>query len=189
VNEQNGNGNDFEADDGSVVRRKIPNKAPDPSMHVDPSVHVVLYQPEIPPNTGNIGRTCVALAAKLWIVRPMGFDLSDAQIRRSGLDYWQYLNLQVVDDWSELLRQLPSDARMFFLSKHAVREFWDAEFRPGDVLVFGKESAGLPPEILDPRDPRSLRLPMQPQVRSLNLSTTAGIVMYEHARQCKARQS
>lgn len=150
-----------------------------------PTVHVVLFEPEIPPNTGNIGRTCVALGAKLWIVEPMGFELSDARIRRAGLDYWQHLELEVVPHWDGLLERLPTSPRMFFLSRFAKRSLWQAEFEPGDVLVFGKESAGLPADILDPDDPRSLRLPTRGVVRSLNLATTAGIVLYEHARQCR----
>ena len=149
----------------------------------DPPVHVVLYQPEIPPNTGNIGRTCVALGARLWLVRPLGFDISDAAIRRSGLDYWQHLDLRVVDDWPSLLSQLPHRHRMWFCSRFATRVVWDAEFRRGDVFVFGSESSGLPDEILDPGDPRSLRLPTDPKVRSLNLATTAGVFLYEHRRQ------
>ena len=148
-----------------------------------PVTHCVLYHPEIPPNTGNIGRTCVALGIRLWLVKPLGFDLSDAKIRRSGLDYWQHLDLCVVEDWDELLAKLPSTERMWFCSRFAKRTFFDAEFRHGDVFVFGCESAGLPTSILDPDDPRSLRLPMGEQVRSLNLATTAGIVLYEHRRQ------
>ncbi|MEM6978039.1 MAG: tRNA (cytidine(34)-2'-O)-methyltransferase [Planctomycetota bacterium] len=150
-------------------------------MNTQP-LHVVLYQPEIPPNTGNIGRTCVALGAKLWLVRPLGFDLSERQLRRAGLDYWVHLDWQVVDDWNSLTEQL-DPSRFYFLSKHARRSVWDAQFAVGDVLVFGRETSGLPREILDPDDPRSLTLPMGPHVRSLNLATTAGIVMYEHYRQ------
>ncbi|MEM9828552.1 MAG: tRNA (cytidine(34)-2'-O)-methyltransferase [Planctomycetota bacterium] len=148
-----------------------------------PRAHVVLYQPEIPPNTGNIGRTCVAVEAKLWLVQPLGFDLSSAAIRRSGLDYWQHLDVQVVSDWSQLLASLPQTERMFFLSRHAKRPHWEPQFEVGDVFVFGSESSGLPASILDPEDPRSLRLPTNTRVRSLNLATTAGIVMYEHFRQ------
>ena len=153
------------------------------SVSDEPPVHVVLYQPEIPPNTGNIGRTCVALNARLWLVRPLGFEISDAAIRRSGLDYWQHLDLHVVDDWDALIHQLPTDRRMWFCSRFARRVVWDAEFRRGDVFVFGSESSGLPADILDPEDSRSLRLPTDPKVRSLNLATTAGVFLYEHRRQ------
>ena len=148
-----------------------------------PPVHVVLYHPEIPPNTGNIGRTCVALGARLWLVRPLGFEITDAQIRRSGLDYWQHLDLHVVDDWQQLLRRLPDNPRMWFCSRFARRTPWSVDLRRGDVFVFGSESSGLPNWILDPSDPQSLNLPTDPKVRSLNLATTAGVFLYEHHRQ------
>ncbi|MGI9471624.1 MAG: tRNA (cytidine(34)-2'-O)-methyltransferase [Rubripirellula sp.] len=146
------------------------------------AAHVVLYQPEIPQNTGNIGRTCVAVGAKLWIVRPAAFRLDDTKLKRAGLDYWSHLDRGDAVNWQDLLDQLPN-SRMFFLSRFAKRTVWDAEFRRGDVFVFGRESAGLPKSILDPDDPRALRLPMSPHVRSLNLATTAGILLYEHQRQ------
>lgn len=147
-----------------------------------PSAHVVLYQPEIPQNTGNIGRTCVAVGAKLWIVRPAGFQIDDHRVRRAGLDYWKYLNLGDAANWDDLLAQL-NPQRVFFLSKFAKRSIWDAEFLSGDTFVFGRETSGLPDSIFDPHDPRSLRLPMSDQVRSLNLATTVGIVLYEQQRQ------
>ncbi len=162
-------GNDTTPDDGS------------------PSAHVVLYQPEIPQNTGNIGRTCVAVGAKLWIVRPAGFQISDSRVRRAGLDYWQHLNLGDAANWDDLLRQL-NPPRIFFLSKFAKRTVWDADFQTGDTFVFGRETSGLPDSIFDPHDPRSLRLPMSDQVRSLNLATTVGIVLYEQQRQIAMRQ-
>ena len=152
---------------------------PDP---LSPTAHVVLYQPEIPQNTGNIGRTCVAVGAKLWIVRPAAFRLDDARLRRAGLDYWQHLQLGDAANWDELVEQL-APRRFFFLSRFAHRTVWDAEFRPDDVFVFGRETSGLPASILDPSDERSLRLPMSEHVRSLNLATTVGIVLYEHQRQ------
>lgn len=149
----------------------------------DHPVHVVLYQPEIPQNTGNIGRTCVAVGAKLWIVEPMGFELSEKRIRRAGLDYWQHLDYELVPDWPELTHRL-GQRRYFYLSKHARRTLWQAEFARGDVLVFGRETSGLPAELLDPLDSNALRVPMDERVRSLNLATTVGIVAYEHQRQC-----
>lgn len=152
-----------------------------------PGAHVVLYQPEIPPNTGNIGRTCVGAEATLWLVEPIGFDLSSSAIRRSGLDYWQHLDVRVVPDWDHLLDALPQTDRMFFLSRHAKRPFWEQDYQVGDVFVFGSESSGLPESILNPDDPRSLRLPTNGRVRSLNLATTAGIVLYEHFRQVQAK--
>jgi tRNA (cytidine/uridine-2'-O-)-methyltransferase len=148
----------------------------------EPAAHVVLYQPEIPQNTGNIGRTCVAVGAKLWIVRPAAFQLDDARLRRAGLDYWVHLERGDAVNWDDLVAQL-HPRRMFFLSRFAKRTIWEAEFRRGDVLVFGRETSGLPASILDPDDPRALRLPTSKHVRSLNLATTAGIVLYEHQRQ------
>ncbi len=147
-----------------------------------PTAHVVLYQPEIPQNTGNIGRTCVAVDAKLWIVRPAAFRLDDARLRRAGLDYWQHLRLGDAVNWDDLKGQLPG-RRFFFFSRFAAKTIWEAQFDAGDVFVFGRETAGLPDTLLDPNDTRSLRLPMSPNVRSLNLATTVGIVLYEHQRQ------
>ena len=147
-----------------------------------PSAHVVLFQPEIPQNTGNIGRTCVAVNAKLWIVEPASFQITDKQVRRAGLDYWPHLDLEMVPDWEMFLSKI-NTKRLFFFSKFAKRTVWDVQFRKGDVFVFGRESSGLPSSILDPDDPRSLRLPTTQQVRSLNLATTVGIALYEQQRQ------
>ena len=151
-----------------------------------PNAHVVLYQPEIPQNTGNIGRTCVAAGAKLWIVRPAGFQLDDAKIRRAGLDYWQHLQLGDADNWEALQQQLAS-RRFFYLSRFAERSIWDAEFQREDVLVFGRESSGLPDTILKTDDPFAIRIPTSDKVRSLNLATSVGIVLYEHQRQTGKR--
>ena len=147
-----------------------------------PSAHVVLFQPEIPQNTGNIGRTCVAVNAKLWIVEPASFQITDKQVRRAGLDYWPHLDLEMVPDWEMFLSKI-NTKRLFFFSKFAKRTVWDVQFQKGDVFVFGRESSGLPSSILDPDDPRSLRLPTTQQVRSLNLATTVGIALYEQQRQ------
>lgn len=147
-----------------------------------PLAHVVLYQPEIPQNTGNIGRTCVAVGAKLWIVRPAGFQIDDTRLRRAGLDYWQHLDRGDAVNWGDLMNQL-GPRRMFFFSRFAKRTLWDVTFQREDVFVFGRETSGLPPEILDPEDEQALRLPMSGPVRSLNLATTVGIVLYEQQRQ------
>lgn len=153
-----------------------------------PSAHVVLYQPEIPQNTGNIGRTCVAVGAKLWIVRPAAFRIDDAKLRRAGLDYWQHLELGEAVNWEDLVRQL-APRRMFFFSRFAKRTIWDVSFQPEDVFVFGRETSGLPATILDPNDDRALRLPTSMHVRSLNLATTVGIVLYEQQRQFAVQRS
>ncbi len=154
----------------------------------DPLFHVVLHQPEIPPNTGNVGRTCVAVGAKLWMVRPLGFDVSEKARRRAGLDYWQHLNWQVVEHWTELLRHFPAP-RLWLMTKTATRAYTSAEFCRGDVLVFGKETAGLPPEILEQYSDRTLRIPMRPQVRSLNLSCSVGVVAFEAVRQIQVAET
>ncbi|TWU17007.1 tRNA (cytidine(34)-2'-O)-methyltransferase [Allorhodopirellula heiligendammensis] len=157
------------------------------SPPIDPPAHVVLYQPEIPQNTGNIGRTCVAVGAKLWIVQPAAFSFDERRLRRAGLDYWQHLDIEMVPSWDALTERL-DPARFYFLSRFAKRMLWDAPLRRGDVFVFGRETSGLPAQILDPHDERAVRLPTQPVVRSLNLATTAGIVLYEHLRQCQPGQ-
>lgn len=152
------------------------------SNRTPPVAHVVLYQPEIPQNTGNIGRTCVAVGAKLWIVRPAAFRIDDAKLRRAGLDYWQFLDLGDAANWDDLVRQL-APRRMFFFSRFAERSIWDVDFEREDVFVFGRETSGLPPAILVPHDKHALRLPTSPMVRSLNLATTVGIVLFEQQRQ------
>ena len=148
----------------------------------NPCQHIVLYEPEIPHNTGSVGRTCVAVGAKLWLVRPLGFKLDDYYLRRAGLDYWPNLEWEVADDWQDLLRRLPRPPDWYF-TKTAERSYLTAEFRRGDVLVFGSESQGLPPWMLAQAADRRLRIPTRPQVRSLNLSNAAAIVLYEAQRQ------
>ncbi len=147
-----------------------------------PLLHVVLYQPEIPQNTGTIGRTCVAVGAKLWLVRPLGFHLDNRHLRRAGLDYWQHLDWEVVDSWADLQQRL-AGRRFWYLTKWAKRLVWEADFGAADVLVFGPETHGLPPSILDQQPDRNLCLPMYPQARSLNLSNAVAAVVYEAVRQ------
>jgi tRNA (cytidine/uridine-2'-O-)-methyltransferase len=145
-------------------------------------MHVVLYQPDIPQNTGNIGRTCVAVGAKLWLVRPLGFKLDAKHLRRAGMDYWQHLNWEAVDSLQEVQERL-SDRTWWKLTKFATRLLWDAEFEPGHVFLFGSESNGLPPSVRDVSPECNLKLPMYEEVRSLNLASTANTVMYEAVRQ------
>jgi tRNA (cytidine/uridine-2'-O-)-methyltransferase len=147
--------------------------------------HIVLYQPEIPYNTGSVGRTCVAVGAKLWLVRPLGFRVDDYYLRRAGLDYWEHLAWQVVDDWGELTSHLPVDRHWYF-TKKAQRPYTGAAFAPGDVLVFGCESRGLPEELLAAHAARCLRIPTRPEVRSLNLSNSVAVAAYEAVRQSLA---
>ncbi|MEZ6088564.1 MAG: tRNA (cytidine(34)-2'-O)-methyltransferase [Pirellulaceae bacterium] len=160
----------------------VPQEAP--CLQVDsPPVHVVLYQPEIPQNTGNIGRTCVAIGAKLWLIKPLGFKIDAQSVRRAGVDYWHLLNLQVVDSMADVINALP-DRQFWYFSRFAHRSLWDPEIdiRLGDVIVFGSESSGLPRDLLDVDSPFAIRIPTTKEVRSLNLSNTAAIAVYEVLR-------
>lgn len=148
----------------------------------EPNLHVVLYQPEIAPNTGAIGRTCVAIGAKLWLVRPLGFRVDEKMLRRAGLDYWQHLNWAVVDNWDALQKQLP-DARFWWFSKKGRQVYTKVPFQRRDVLVFGSETKGLPAAFLAENSERSLRIPIRPDVRSLNLSCSVAVAGYEAIRQ------
>ena len=148
----------------------------------EPLLHVVLHQPDIPQNTGNIGRTCVAVGAKLWLVRPFGFRLDEKLLRRAGMDYWELVDWEAVESWDELKTRL-AGRPWWALTKSGTRLLWDAPFAPGDVLVFGSETRGLPASILAEQPSSNLRLPMQGPVRSLNLASTATAVIYEALRQ------
>ncbi|MEP3482350.1 MAG: tRNA (cytidine(34)-2'-O)-methyltransferase [Fuerstiella sp.] len=148
----------------------------------DPILNVVLHQPEIPQNTGNIGRTCVAINAKLWLIRPLGYQLDDRYLKRAGMDYWQHLNWEAVDSWAEVKSRLP-DANVWYLTKTASRLVWEAEFQRGDILLFGSESRGLPASVMEELPENKLKLPMTDLVRSLNLASTANTVAYEAVRQ------
>ncbi len=150
-----------------------------------PRLHVVLYQPEIPQNTGAVGRTCVAVGAKLWLIRPLGFRTDQKTLRRAGLDYWQHLDWEVVDDWQSLTQRLV--APMWFFSKTAARPYTEVAFAEGDVMIFGSETQGLPRALLQAHDERVLRIPTRPQVRSLNLSNSVAVAAYEALRQFEAR--
>ncbi len=148
----------------------------------EPLLHVVLYQPEIPQNTGNIGRSCVAVGAKLWMVRPLGFHLDDRYLKRAGMDYWQHLDWEAVDDWATIEQKLVG--RNFWLfTKTATRLTWEAEFERGDVLVFGSESSGLPERLRQLHAAHCIKFPMHDQVRSLNLASTVNAALYEGVRQ------
>ena len=149
-------------------------------------LHVVLHEPEIAYNTGSVGRTCVAAGAKLWLVRPLGFQIDDRRLRRAGLDYWQHLRWETVQDWPALCEQLPA-ARRWYFSKKAARAYTDVVFQPGDALIFGSESRGLPAALLDLDPDRCLRIPHRPEVRSLNLSNSVAVAVYECLRQWDAK--
>lgn len=147
--------------------------------------HVVLVAPEIPPNTGNIIRLCANTGAKLHLIEPLGFPLDDAKMRRAGLDYHEYASMQVHRDWSTFIdNQQPEVSRMFALTTHGSTPFAGLTFQPGDVFVFGSETKGLPPTLRESFPPsQRIRLPMRPGNRSLNLSNTVAVVVYEAWRQ------
>lgn len=144
--------------------------------------HIVLVEPEIPANTGNIARTCAATGTHLHLVRPLGFSTDDRYLKRAGLDYWHAVNIHYHDSFDELKAQYPH-ARYFCATTKASRAYTEFRYREGDFLVFGKETAGLPAAILEAHADTCARIPISTQVRSLNLSNSAAIVLYEALRQ------
>jgi tRNA (cytidine/uridine-2'-O-)-methyltransferase len=152
------------------------------TSEAEPLLHVVLYQPDIPQNTGNIGRSCVAVGAKLWFVKPLGFRLDDRYLRRAGMDYWEHVDWEAVADWQQLTERL-AGRRFWLLTKYANRLLWEADFARGDVLVFGSETRGLPAALREEHTARGLKLPMRDPLRSLNLASTVNTVLYEAVRQ------
>jgi tRNA (cytidine/uridine-2'-O-)-methyltransferase len=144
--------------------------------------HIVLVEPEIPANTGNISRTCAATGTHLHLVRPLGFDTDDRTLKRAGLDYWHSVKLDYYDSFAEV-QALYAGHRFFLASTKATKRYSDFTFQDGDFFVFGKETQGLPEELLRANPDTLLRLPMSDAVRSLNLSNSAAILLYEGLRQ------
>ena len=146
--------------------------------------NVILYQPEIPPNTGNIIRLCANTGVQLHLIRPLGFELDDKQLRRAGLDYHEYANVRVHDDLAACLQTLVG-VRLFAFTTKGAHAYHEVRYQTGDALLFGPESRGLPPAILESLTPEQrLRLPMLPNNRSLNLSNTVAVAVFEAWRQC-----
>ena len=145
-------------------------------------LHVVLIEPEIPQNTGNIARLCVAAGVRLHLVGPLGFSIDEKAVKRSAMDYWERLDLQTWGSFDSL-KSSHLGARFWFLSSKVERSYWDADFNDGDFLVFGRETKGLPASLLDSNREMSVTIPMTEGTRSLNLATSAGIVLYEALRQ------
>jgi tRNA (cytidine/uridine-2'-O-)-methyltransferase len=152
---------------------------------VSSRLNVVLLEPEIALNTGSIGRTCVAAGAMLWLVRPLGFHIDDRHVRRAGLDYWEHLTWRVVDRLDEVVAALGRD-RLWSFSTKGTRTYTDAGYLPGDTLIFGPESRGLPERWLSEQSERVLRIPIRPEARSLNLANAVAIAVFEAVRQIEA---
>ena len=145
-------------------------------------MNIVLHEPEIPANTGNIGRTCVATGTSLHLIKPLGFDISDKAVRRSGMDYWKELDLHVYEDFEEFVEKNPG-ARIYMATTKARKAYTEVEYKGNDFIMFGKESAGIPEEILVKYEDTSVRIPMIGEIRSLNLSNSVSIILYEALRQ------
>ena len=145
-------------------------------------MNIILHEPEIPANTGNIGRTCVATGTRLHLIEPLGFKLTEYAVKRSGMDYWPQLDYVRYINYTDFLEKNPG-ARIFFATTKAKRTYCDVEYGPDDYIMFGKESHGIPEEILVDNEEYCIRIPMLPGTRSLNLSNSVNIVLYEALRQ------
>jgi tRNA (cytidine/uridine-2'-O-)-methyltransferase len=147
-----------------------------------PHFHVVLVEPEIPQNTGNIGRLCVGANCSLHLVQPLGFSLEDRYMKRAGLDYWKYLDWHLHNSFEEFLEKV-NPKHFYFFSKKAAKEYWDVSFRQGDALIFGKETLGLPESLIGQYPGKSLKIPMPGKTRSINLANSVAVAVYEGMRQ------
>ncbi|MGN0279352.1 MAG: tRNA (cytidine(34)-2'-O)-methyltransferase [Lachnospiraceae bacterium] len=145
-------------------------------------MHIILHQPEIPANTGNIGRTCVATGTSLHLIEPLGFRLDEKSIKRAGMDYWEHLDVTRYVNYQEFKDKHP-DAKIWMATTKAKHVYTDVSFGPDDYIMFGKESGGIPEEILVENEETCIRIPMLDQIRSLNLSNSVAIVLYEALRQ------
>ncbi len=145
-------------------------------------MHIVLHQPEIPANTGNIGRTCIATGTSLHLIEPLGFRLDEKSIKRAGMDYWEHLDVTRYMNYQEFMEKHPG-AKVWLATTKAKRSYAEVSFGPDDFIMFGKESAGIPEEILVDHEEDCIRIPMLPEIRSLNLSNSVAIVLYEALRQ------
>lgn len=145
-------------------------------------MNIILHQPEIPANTGNIGRTCVAAGAGLHLIEPLGFQLNEKSIKRAGMDYWEHLDVTRYVNFEEFREKNPK-AKIWMATTKAKHIYTEVEYSPDDFIMFGKESAGIPEEILVDHEETCIRIPMLEQIRSLNLSNSVAIVLYEALRQ------
>ena len=145
-------------------------------------INIVLHEPEIPANTGNIGRSCVATGARLHLIEPLGFSLSEKALKRAGMDYWPKLDVTVYEDFEDFLKRNP-DAKIYMATTKSKQTYADVAYEDNCYIMFGKESAGIPEEILLDYKETAIRIPMLPDIRSLNLSNSVAIVLYEAMRQ------
>src|SRR4051812_12439318 len=147
-------------------------------------MHIVLVEPEIPPNTGNVARLCAATQTTLHLIEPLGFKLDDKQLKRAGMDYWEHLRWHRWPDWGAFQNQLGPGALVWFVESNGPRRYSDVTYGPGDFLVFGRKTAGLPKSLLQQNSEYWLRIPMlNPHARSLNLSNCVSLVLFEALRQ------
>ena len=146
------------------------------------ALNIILHEPEIPGNTGNIGRTCVATGTRLHLIEPLGFQLNDKTVKRAGMDYWDQLDVTRYDDWNDFLERNPG-AKIYYATTKGKHVYSDVSFEPDCFIMFGKESAGIPEEILVEHPDGCIRIPMIGETRSLNLSNSVAIVLYEALRQ------
>lgn len=145
-------------------------------------LNIILFEPEIPANTGNIGRTCVATKTRLHLIEPLGFRLNDKTLKRAGMDYWQHLDVTRYDDWKDFMERNPQ-AKIYYATTKAAKVYTEVTYEPDCFLMFGKESGGIPEEILVEHPEECVRIPMIGETRSLNLSNAVAIVLYEALRQ------
>ena len=147
-------------------------------------MHIILVEPEIPPNTGNVARLCAATKTTLHLIEPLGFKLDDKQLKRAGMDYWRHVEWHRWPNWTTFQNRLARDARLWFIESNGPRLYTEARFASGDYLVFGRETAGLPKQLLEPNRDHWLRIPMfNEKSRSLNLANCAALVLFEALRQ------
>jgi len=148
----------------------------------DINFHIILYQPEIPANTGNIGRICVGTNSMMHIIKPMRFLLTDKLVKRAGLDYWNKLEIRIYDNWEEFQKEFPIN-KIYYCTTKTDKKFTDVKFKKGDAFVFGPESRGIPEDILNKYKNQNITIPMTKEIRSINLSNSVAIVVYEAWRQ------
>jgi len=168
----------------SVLWTRATFRGPEILEYLARRMHVVLFEPEIPPNAGNVARLCAATQTSLHLIEPLGFRLDDRQLKRAGMDYWQHVRWQCWPNWASFREALPGGARLWFIESGGPRRYSDARFLPDDYLVFGRETAGLPRQVFEDRTDCWLRVPMfNAAARSLNLSNCVALVLFEALRQ------